>query len=265
MFRPPPIFHFFFLIRRRALVGTILLPSTNDYSVGLESTACARQICLDSTKLVVGIDRARGAAHGNRSGSGSDLQRASGSSAFSRAAQTVAMYDMRSVGGRAWRGLSRGSGLTDGLGGGATCPASFGVSSTPIWEAPVPGFASTISCVGRSIVVGTCSGLTLVWSSTLPPVTASAPHYAMRPAPSIRPAASALGEEVSTATLASRQGWGREECGMWGEHICSSPSQISAAAVFGGPDTGRVRCASECFHLLSCSHDAVGRSKGLPA
>ena len=112
---------------RRALVGSVPLPVRG---------TTARQLHLDGSKLLVGID---GGVHCG--------------TPFSCASQTVALYDMRAL---------RGS----------SCSAS---AARPLWEARVPGSATVLNCVGApalgarrdpsTLVLGTCTGLVLVWNA----------------------------------------------------------------------------------------------------
>mmetsp|Transcript_23093 Transcript_23093/g.76603 ORF Transcript_23093/g.76603 Transcript_23093/m.76603 type:complete len:248 (+) Transcript_23093:466-1209(+) len=112
---------------RRALVGSVPLPVRG---------TTARQLHLDGSKLLVGID---GGVHCG--------------TPFSCASQTVALYDMRAL---------RGS----------SCSAP---AARPLWEARVPGSATVLNCVGApalgarrdpsTLVLGTCAGLVLVWNA----------------------------------------------------------------------------------------------------
>mmetsp|Transcript_5305 Transcript_5305/g.17281 ORF Transcript_5305/g.17281 Transcript_5305/m.17281 type:complete len:410 (-) Transcript_5305:187-1416(-) len=152
---------------RRALVGSVPLPVRG---------TTARQLHLDGSKLLVGID---GGVHCG--------------TPFSCASQTVALYDMRAL---------RGS----------SCSAS---AARPLWEARVPGSATVLNCVGApalgarrdpsTLVLGTCTGLVLVWN-----------------------AAAAAGASVSAA----------------GSPGALREAVAEAAAVFGGPDSRRDRWRS---------------------
>ena len=98
---------------RRALVATAALP---------EGAACARGLQLRDTQLVASLDY--------------DFD----ASAFSRAAQSVALYDFRAV-------PSRGRALP------------------PQWEWHVEGGVSCLQRRAGRLLVGTCSGSILVWSA----------------------------------------------------------------------------------------------------
>ena len=118
---------------RRCLIASIPLP---------RGAACARQLHFDGCRLLVSVDNDADAA------------------AFSRGAQSAALYDVRAASSSRHVEAPRTDdadidGEFDG-GGGRT-------GGCLLWQQPVPGDISCFQCRGERVLVGTATGAVHLW------------------------------------------------------------------------------------------------------
>ena len=106
---------------QRCLVASVALPG---------GAACARQLYLDGARLLTAVDRDDAAP------------------AFSRGAQSAALYDIRAV----------------ASGGGSAVTEPGRSSGCLLWEQPVAGDISCLQCRGERVLVGTATGAVHIWS-----------------------------------------------------------------------------------------------------